>query len=181
MAACWRRAATSSDEASDDKQEQLPLVSADGGKLARAALLNPLAINWLTQRFADPRIEQEICAKHTQPAYTMNLYVIGFVLVQHALISIYRPARALALSTHTRHTLRGTYEIFSRLHGSGRSWGHIHARVQPLPVGAMADPPQGSLAQRLRTFAVVLAGGRPPRHHAATYLILPGPPSVTHD
>lgn len=55
-------------------------------------LAQKLEFHGLTLRFADASIEREICAKFTQSTFLMNMCVVSFLLAQHIIISIWRPA-----------------------------------------------------------------------------------------
>ena len=57
---------------------------------------NPLALHKVTLRFEDREVEREVCSKYTQSTYVMNMSVLGFLFVQHIVISIWKPARALS-------------------------------------------------------------------------------------
>ena len=88
---------------------------------------NPLAMHRLTLRFADARLEKEICAKFTQSTFPMSMFVVGFLLAQHIAITVWRPIRAPCISP--LHAARFTTQTTS----SVSSW-------QWLPLGQSTSP-----------------------------------------
>jgi len=64
---------------------------ADRAEPAHEAL-NMLAMDRLTLRFSSATVEQEICKHITRSTYAMNMWIVGFLLLQHIVISIFRPA-----------------------------------------------------------------------------------------
>jgi hypothetical protein len=80
---------------------------ADRAEPAHEAL-NMLAMDRLTLRFSSATVEQEICKHITRSTYAMNMWIVGFLLLQHIVISIFRPARKAACSALHKRLVRFT-------------------------------------------------------------------------